>query len=172
MDKHPNGPLLWSQILDQMPKGSIVAGGAVRDYLLGVEPKDIDVFFSMAEYPEGGLLNFQPILGDDLALDYTAVPAIDTVQRKVIGGWTVDAIGLVMAEPTPLSIVSEFDFAITRSWFDGTLHDTVEAGNDRAAHTVTRLIDTRPERSRVRFERFNARMGGDWSYVIPAVAHG
>ena len=41
-----NGPDLWRAILAKMPPGSIVAGGAVRDYLLGYEPKDIDVFMS------------------------------------------------------------------------------------------------------------------------------
>lgn len=40
-----NGPALWLKILSRFPSGAIVAGGAVRDYLLGAEPKDIDVLY-------------------------------------------------------------------------------------------------------------------------------
>lgn len=37
-----NGPELWQEIIEKLP-GAVIAGGAVRDYLLGVEPKDIDL---------------------------------------------------------------------------------------------------------------------------------
>ena len=44
-----NGPELWNAILDQMPPGAVIAGGAVRDFILGVQPKDIDVFMGDVE---------------------------------------------------------------------------------------------------------------------------
>lgn len=39
-----NNPDFWNQILQRMPLGSVVGGGCVRDYILGVPHKDIDVF--------------------------------------------------------------------------------------------------------------------------------
>jgi len=39
-----NGPDLWDAILLKLGPDAYIAGGAVRDYILGTEPKDIDVF--------------------------------------------------------------------------------------------------------------------------------
>lgn len=43
-----NGPELWSFLLGEIGMaGAVVAGGCIRDYLLGVEPKDIDIFVAI-----------------------------------------------------------------------------------------------------------------------------
>lgn len=39
-----NSPTTWDEILDKAPDGSILMGGAVRDYALAQEAKDYDVF--------------------------------------------------------------------------------------------------------------------------------
>lgn len=50
-----NGPRLWTNILNQLPGSKVIAGGCVRDWMLGVPEKDIDVFYSNA--PEEFVLN-------------------------------------------------------------------------------------------------------------------
>lgn len=161
-----NGPELWAIILESMPSGAIVAGGAVRDYLLGVEPKDVDVFCPSEALGGFNFTGFEP-LGDDRREEYDALPLIDLVQRTRVNGVQVDLVGVHMPDWSPRALVETFDFGITRSWFDSDgLHDTAEAGFDRSTKTVTRLVHDRPERAEVRFARFNERMGGGFQYVI------
>lgn len=163
------GPDFWRRLLREMPEGAIVAGGAVRDYLLGVEPKDIDVFYPSPAYHawrvKAGTLGFAP-LGDDRREEYAALPAIDIVERATFEGVTVDAIGIAVTELsafTALGVVQGFDFGITRCWFDANgLHVTDEARNDIAGRKVTLLLTDRLARSQIRFARFNEKTGGDW----------
>lgn len=159
-----NGPKLWSAILEGMPKGAIVAGGAVRDYLLGVEPKDVDVFCPTEGLGGFDFTGFDP-LGEDRREEYEALSFIDVVQRTRAHGFQVDLVGVHMPDWSPRSLVETFDFGITRSWFDADgLHDTAEAGYDRSCRVVTRLLHDRPERAKARFDRFNQRMGGVFQY--------
>jgi hypothetical protein len=155
-----NGPALWSELLAQLP-GAVVAGGAVRDYFLGVEPKDIDIFLSSDKYtiPEG----FEP-LGDDRSSEYAALPDIAIVTRGTINGFQVDLVG--MANLNAETLLDTFDFGISRSMFaDGVIVDTPEAKFDRDNKVVTMILDDRTERSVKRFERFNERMGGVYDLV-------
>lgn len=41
-----NGPRLWTNILNQIPGNKVIAGGCIRDWMLGVPEKDIDVFYN------------------------------------------------------------------------------------------------------------------------------
>jgi len=52
-----NGPKLWADLIKQAPKGSVLMGGAVVDYLMGVIPKDYDIFHT---YKEGMPKNLPP----------------------------------------------------------------------------------------------------------------
>lgn len=40
-----NNPELWRQLLQQAPKGSVLMGGAVVDFMCGIQPKDYDIFY-------------------------------------------------------------------------------------------------------------------------------
>ncbi len=157
---HPNGPELWDAILAELPGGAIVAGGAVRDYLLGVEPKDIDVFIAANKFmnPAG----FHE-LGEDKDAEYGAMSEICVVTRGVVADRQVDLVGVDY--PNVSDMIERFDFGVARCWYDGELHDTPEAAADRANKTVTLFLDDRLERSRARFARFNERMGGDWRLI-------
>lgn len=44
-----NGPKLWSNIIWSLPEQAevVIAGGCIRDWMLGVPEKDIDVFFKV-----------------------------------------------------------------------------------------------------------------------------
>lgn len=50
-----NGPKLWSDLIKQAPPGSVLMGGAVVDYIVGVEPKDFDIFHTYKVGPVQGL---------------------------------------------------------------------------------------------------------------------
>lgn len=164
-----NGPPLWTQILTRFPT-AVLAGGAVRDYALGVKPKDIDLFLDTGSYSEVPY-DFQAIVGDrrdedsERAQAYLAMPNIDIVLRADWSGWQVDMVGIKLESVAEL--LSSFDFGIARCAFtlnDGVI-DTPEARSDRENKTVTLLHHDRPERARARFDRFNERMGGGWRFV-------
>lgn len=170
MDRLPNGPELWAEILKCCPPGAFIAGGAVRDYLLGVEPKDIDVFASTDTLVPNAPWQtevFRRIdIPEDRRAEYEAMTEVDVVQRGRIAGWTVDLVyGWYEKEFSAPKVVETFDFGLARCWWDGELHDTPEAAADRNNRTVTLLIKDRPFRAQQRFDRFNARMGGDWTYA-------
>jgi hypothetical protein len=173
-----NGPDLWNAILSRMPSGSVIAGGAVRDYLLGVEPKDIDVFMGTHAGPceepsePANLYDIQPASDPRFGLfridneherfeEYAAVSRIACVSSGTMFGFKVDAVIIEDFAGGP-DLIQEFDFNITRCWFDGEIHDTPEAKRDRDGHCVTLVSDEREARSIARFERLNARWGGGW----------
>lgn len=155
-----NGPELWDALLKGVPHGSIIAGGAVRDFLLGVKPKDVDIF--VPDTPD----NREAVAEHwcDLELEddekgkgaaYTAVKDVAHVFHGHKFGHVVDVV--MMRNFDAPKMVAAFDFAIVRSWYDGVLHDSVEAQLDRHFKSVTMLSDRTRDRSRTRFKRFEAR---------------
>lgn len=164
--KKANGPKLWAEVLSHFPPGAVVAGGCIRDYLLREPAKDIDVFMNCTDWPQGCFPGFAP-LGEDRNEEYAAMPTIAVVARGVIGGRQIDAVGVILEGDAldGAELMNTFDFAISRCWFDGEIHDTPEAAKDRADGTVTLLLGDRIERSRRRFERFNARNGGGFTLI-------
>lgn len=165
-----NGLELWTELLTQLPNG-IVAGGAVRDWFLGVPPKDIDIFFGQGDFPYTGM-QFDQIEGDkwvpnsERAQEYAAMTDIEIVLRAEINGLQIDLVGLNKPIDCPSELLAMFDFGITRCAFvPDWLIDSVEAETDRTNKTVTQLLHDRPERAEARFRRFNERMGGGWTLV-------
>lgn len=181
----PNGPDLWDQILAQMPTGAVIAGGAVRDCLLCVDPKDIDVFMGVAREPDIYVGTSSPVLELELEAadprcglyqidnvyerqsEYEALNNIALVSSGTMLGYRVDAIEIIDFDPAKL--IEDFDFGLTRCFYDGEIHVTEECVNDIENLTVTLLLTDRVERSRKRFERFNERMGGVWTLVEPTL---
>lgn len=49
-----NKPALWDKLLKVAPKGSALMGGAIVDYLLGLQVNDYDIFYTY--YPGMGML--------------------------------------------------------------------------------------------------------------------
>jgi hypothetical protein len=176
-----NGPELWSAILARMPSGSIIAGGAVRDYLNGVEPKDIDVFIDIeadarrletddAYALKAGDARFGLHRIDneyERFEEYAAVSNIACVSSGMMFGHRVDAVVMEKFKGGA-DLVAGFDFGLNRVWFDGEIHDTPEAYHDRENNCATLLLNDRVERSLKRFARLNERWGGGWRLVIPA----
>lgn len=171
-----NGPDLWDSILEKMPAGSVIAGGAVRDYLLGVEPKDIDVFmgvpndlvdfttFNIGDEPRSGLFRIDNFY--ERLEEYQAMTNIDLVSSGTMFDFKVDAV--VMTNFTDgAALVSEFDFAINQCWYTKAegVRWTEASTVDRICKMVTLLQTDRLERSQKRFARFNERMGGGWILI-------
>lgn len=178
-----NGPALWDLILGDMPDGAVIAGGAVRDYLLGVEPKDIDVFFVWPAVEEGPVdldvvdwemvsLNC-PRVGlyriDDYyerLEEYAALTNVNVVSSGKMYGFKVDAVELAEMKDGS-DLVDGFDFGINQSWYttETGIRETQIAGCDRDAQQVSLLSNDRRERSLKRFDRFNERHDGAYTLV-------
>lgn len=170
-----NGPDLWNDILAEVHEtfpGAVIAGGAVRDFLLGQEPRDIDVFvnatrdeLSQVDLFGGELLTFEELS------DYKQNPdwkeEVTGVLNGFYGGYPVQIIGRAFASGDEL--MERFDLGITRCWFDGQLHDTPAAAADRRARTLTLMRWDTPEHVRAtkkRVKRFRER-GSVWTFVDP-----
>lgn len=170
-------PDLWREILSRCPAGSIIAGGAIRDHFLGLEPKDIDVFCT--EKAAGSDFNPVDDVSDDGLASRVWGPHPDAeeyegmetevscvVQRKIAGVLVdlviIDHDGEGFAE----HLIDSFDFGIAQVWFDGNdIHQRPAALKDRTDRTVTCLLPTRPARAWARFDRFNERSGADWTPI-------
>ena len=173
--KLENGPELWEKILSHFPEGSVIAGGAVRDYVLGVEPKDIDVFTSYQDYNvevEG--MKHLDLDSDDHAEEYLKMREIAIVMKGEIEGWPVDYVGMHFDDP--VKMIEAFDTGISQAMFipsDGKLLPTSALYKKKAFiddvenKTVTVLNGDRIGRTKARFERFNSKMDGAFTLVIP-----
>jgi hypothetical protein len=136
----------------------------VRDYLLGVEPKDIDIFVCSSDFNPPA--NFQPLYDAEKREEYEALDNIDIVMRAEIAGFQVDLVG-VAPFSCGFELVETFDFGISRCFYagKGLAMATPEFCWDRDHQTVTLLLNDRRERAQRRFDRFNERMGGGWTLV-------
>lgn len=185
-----NGPELWDAILRGLNDASaVIAGGCVRDYLLGREPKDIDVFVNVACKDQ------LRVLGRALPATFSVSLMRELTEYEVAPDWVgevsgvldgsfcpegshdifddytqVQIIGRPSADFGGAQLVSRFDFGITRSWYDGELHDTPEAAQDRANRTVTLMrwdTDDHVRSSLKRFERWRDRYSEPFRLVLP-----
>lgn len=175
-----NGPDLWAAVLAPVREAfgsGVIAGGAVRDFLLGVEPKDIDIFVNVPTVQMlGQRATALAAVGFDLELmdhtEYQDAPDwVNAVTGVLDGHWGDHAVQIIARPSFDFSgaqLVGNFDFSITKCWFDGETHDTPEAKADRDAGTVSLTrwnSDAHVEISRQRFARFNARNGGSYTLI-------
>lgn len=172
-----NGPELWDKILSHFPEGSIIAGGAVRDYVLGVEPKDFDVFGSYSTYDVGveGMEHIDLDDNETHTEEYLAMREIAIVMKGEIEGVKVDYIGHHLEDP--VQVIEAFDTGISQAFYaspqegglfpGGMLYKKKAFVDDVTNKTVTVLRGDRLERTQARFERFNAKMNGEYTLIIP-----
>lgn len=163
---------------------AVIAGGAVRDHFLGVSAKDIDILVDAesADELEQAALRLDGFDVDLLdGTEYEEAPDWVRAVRGVLDGTFEYAAFLhdihvqIIARPdknfSGETLVANFDFALTKCWFDGeTVHCSPEAQADRTAKTVTLTRWNSPEHVEIsyqRFRRFNERMGGGWTFVDP-----
>lgn len=173
-----NGPELWGQLLDAVNvKGAVVAGGCIRDYLLGTRPKDYDIFI--------------PGDTDELEAIVSRMNAAGTAELTVMG-WNgsyenyddpLRAVseGTILGYPAniicndrmyrgPEHLVEGFDFAISQGWWcQGALEPqlTPAAQKDIRERTATLMNHRTYNRSIKRMDRYNIRTGVNLKVVDP-----
>lgn len=173
-----NAPPLWDPILAAVreiyePVYCCIAGGAVRDYLLGEAPKDVDVFMhlgnrkiNLEEFYEIAqelgwqhvdvVGNAEPYLKD---VGNDEKPLTIAALRGRVKGVTVDL--LLTNGKTGKEIVEGFDFHICEHWYDGEVHSTPLGKVDVQKRQWTpsrQLTDV----TKKHFDRVNKRLGGKY----------
>jgi hypothetical protein len=184
-----NGPALWDALIEAvgMP-GTVVAGGCLRDFLLGLEPKDIDIFVPLkSEYEvlalcwrlnEAGMFDLR-MLNPQAARTSGAEEDYDEAFGKQLWG-VLDGEGLgvpvnIIArcshEGGIDALVESFDFDVVQFWYSGA--GATGAGSAAYAaifeRTATITHDNTLDLSRRRFERFDKRNPGVLRLVDPFV---
>lgn len=106
---------------------AIVAGGAPRDWYLGTEASDIDIF--LYPHPRWGTGLFEKLLKKHIGssvqavgprdddLQYKMNPHLKTVYNATIEGESVQFMR--MTEPTQRSVIPHFPLSLSKVWFKG-----------------------------------------------------
>lgn len=194
-----NGPSLWDRILTPVREAfpsAIMAGGCVRDFLMGDDmPKDFDIFVNASrEEMEAGRDQLRTaglkvdFLHHNSLTEYEQNPDWKSEVTGVLDGYmqitpgtkgefyfdaewaNVQIIGRPSADFRPEALVQRFDFGLTQCWYDGRVMGTEAAYRDLAAKTATLLRRDTPTHvvaSRRRFDRWNDRWPGRLTLVIP-----
>lgn len=164
--KMKNGPELWNAVLDAVKTvypQAIIAGGAVRDYLLGFEPKDVDVFVVGEFAPIEHEAFTQLQVPDNRRSEYEGVRYVQFVDDYEAFGHQIQIVVLLDRQVALENLVETFDLGITRCWYDGQVHTSREFVRDYLHDTITILLNDRPERSQLRAERFAERHAGQFT---------
>lgn len=162
----------------------VVAGGAVRDFYLRQEPKDIDVFVPATCTEDftsiiGSLSALQAhgqiigLMGDlSLASEYEAGEETEVfgVWEGEVIGVPVNIIGRKSLNTSIHTLLRTFDFGINQVAYRGDqFYQTGEFIKDKLNTTFT-LTHTRTyAQSLERFDRINARHGGRYRLVDPFI---
>lgn len=172
-----NGPALWETLLEELAvDGAVVAGGCIRDYLLGFEPKDIDIFVPVTNRQEFEefiySLNDSPLWSVEL-IEGEEYRVHDP--HSIIGVAEGEALGLpvnIVARCSHIEgaweLINSFDYGILQWSFQSTdtgIVATTAALMDLANRTATLTHDGTYEQSLDRYARWLKRVtpvGGQW----------
>lgn len=153
---------ILKRVRDAGGTDAVIAGGAVRDFLLGRPMKDIDVFLRSrgnvederivkTAYPKAELqFNTDP--------EYSIqMPEVASVWNYQEGGLFADApvqlIFLNGPDVTLPGMLERFDFGLCRAGFDGDIVVTAAFVKDAFGMTMTLLYSPHPAHSQRRYER-------------------
>lgn len=112
------------QLMKQNPNRMIVAGGYVRDRILGEKPSDIDVFAPDRETAERWGDHLVAVLvAGDLICTRNAYTIKTKLPIQIIHRWTYNV---------PRQVVGSFDFTIAKGaiWYDQALADATGVESD------------------------------------------
>lgn len=164
MSRLPNTLHLWDNVLEDFKSAfpqsnSVIAGGAVRDFLMNNEAKDLDLFASLnEECPEDEIIHRL-----ETRARWTQVSRANLPELVFDGfsyGWW---IGIILNNcEDQYYAVKGFDNFIGRSYYDGrTINIFPEAWHCMKTNTW----GPDPERADPKhFETVNQRLGGILSY--------
>jgi hypothetical protein len=134
----------------------VIAGGAVRDTLIGREPKDYDVFVNCSEKEA------EKITSHMFGLKMRDVPESHKSEPFLKGTWEVDGVDVqVMWTPktTIEELMSGFDWNVCLFAFDGVFHQREEVTNIAAGKSLRLVTITYPISTLRRGFRFSERFG-------------
>lgn len=182
-----NGPDLWDRILDAavtvFGPDAVIAGGCVRDYRLGIEPKDIDVFVNVAdaatlhegakalaslgfdvrpleeainEYEQAGLSELAGVLDGSFKVSEAPDPDDFFSCAEYVQVQFI-ACPLPNATSYASELIERFDLGITQAVYlgQGTIMETYSAFMDRMNRTMTLLRWDTEERVKRTRKRFD-----------------
>lgn len=122
-----NGPKFWSEIRSAIITAGnwrgqpMIAGGCVRDWLIGLEPKDIDVFVSAENFvqPTGDHWEQDPVnpMPPEIRDGYEGLNNITAVSNLLYKGQAVQIIELAQGM-NPHEYVYSFDMELLRGSYD------------------------------------------------------
>jgi hypothetical protein len=168
-------PMYWKMPSLAFPDG-IIAGGSVRDFLLGVEPRDTDLFVKAS--PETA--NAIALLGAQPVTPVNCGPASDQDDEGYImrtdatylyenGGGGPPLNIVVLAEPPEAkALLAEFDFGVCMAGWSAKAGFVIrdEFFTDAAQKTFTWMSSRRRQRSQERYAKFVQRPHfRDWRLV-------
>lgn len=138
----PNGPHLWDNILQCYSDESIIAGGAVRDYILGGTHKDIDVFTwagSLEEYRSLFTYLYNPRYAFKKSDEYSADKNIEVLIVTDYEGFGNRVNEIVVVETIkPEDRVKHFDIGLCQVFYkDGMIHMLEAFEHDLENKTIT-----------------------------------
>jgi hypothetical protein len=169
-----NGPKLWTVVATEVRKAfptCVIAGGAVRDYVLGKEVKDIDVFVYAKDGPDMAKKVAKLIENDDWEMndddqaadvEYLSSAGLRRLEGVVdltfLDEHNVQLIGVSNTEFSPDWLMQDFDIGLCRAYFQepNLFRLTDEFARDVRDRTLTLYHgpeDPRYERSLERIER-------------------
>lgn len=181
-DRRENGPEFWRFLLDNVREilecDAAIAGGAVRDYFLGLPPKDIDVFVDIddfeiiqANHPE---LNWGPgfvagnVYKDNERLNIKGVMNFQYKGHKI----------QLVAKPIPkefyaTELIKTFDMSVGMCYFtydkqtdEYILFESDTARNDREKKQVTCMVPECSDKTSKRFDAWVRRNNlKDWKLI-------
>jgi len=175
-----NGPKFWQKLLDGSPKGAVLMGGAIVDYVVGVEPKDYDIFYT---YKPGLIVpkdwQLEDVDFNDAdwlakhneeylqGIDQNGNKPISSVIEYLVDGQRVQMVGVNYANPRKHFL--NFDHSLTLAYFSDRglfVHRKVlESTDSRTITYVSRNKDPKARaKSLARAQKKAARYGGDWKF--------
>lgn len=172
----PEIPLGWRHILNQVQRAfptATMGGGCLRDLILGVSPKDIDIVISKDDMPEGqefsmiplkdGLDNFnlKRLQADLQSYDLSFSDVIDVWEGSAAsedGEYLKIQIILVSGPSNLHSVAERCDFGICRIAYNGTqLFIHKDFIHDYSTKTCTLRRCKYPLSHKRRWDRFQSR---------------
>jgi hypothetical protein len=177
-----NGPVLWAKLLAAIEvPGAIVSGGCIRDWHLGLAPKDIDIF--VPGFTQRHLTDLCDTINDDHLGDLQLQPgcgSYSTMDDPLVGvvegtllGYEVNILSNRKHEVSVLELIQGHDFGICQSAcdIDGNFTTTEAFEDDLGNRTATILTLRSYERSLKRFDKFTSRNGTDHLKLVDPFQH-
>lgn len=147
----PERKALLDSIITAMP-GAVIAGGYIRDLLLGLQPRDMDILIERDPSP-AELRTVEGILGVTLQLQPSPV-GDDDAEYVREGGRTSDITAVykdefhcmvdILVVTGVLVHISEFPDDTSKAWYDTAGTHTMEAFRTGHENEVIRYRDSAP----------------------------